>query len=174
MGTWQCPKCSRSPSVPQSPFCWDPLCQAGGAPCMFCFIFADALGSPKIETVLTHGHGLTGDVDQLTFTPPKDKSGKWALRKKSPVPVYSSTARRFAKCLKNSSPAHLGSEAGATHARLGAGVRISSSNKVPNRSWGSFVLSHVTFLNGLGTTARDTQRNANQRQHLDTPRNKRR
>lgn len=36
---------------------------------------------PKIQTVLTHGHSLTGDMDQLTFRPPKDKSGKQTLKK---------------------------------------------------------------------------------------------
>lgn len=36
----------------------------------------------------------------------------------------------------------------------------SSSNKVPSRSCGSFVLSHVPFVNGLGTAAQDTQHKA--------------
>lgn len=51
-------------------------------PCTFCFISADALRLPKIKTVLTHRHSLTGDMDQLTSTLLKDKSGKVALRKK--------------------------------------------------------------------------------------------
>lgn len=38
-------------------------------------------GLPKIQTALTHGHSLTGDMDQLTSTPLKDKLGKHALKK---------------------------------------------------------------------------------------------
>lgn len=35
---------------------------------------------PKIQTVLAHGHSLTGGMDKLTAL--KDKSGKEALKKK--------------------------------------------------------------------------------------------
>lgn len=41
----------------------------------------EATGLPKIQRVLTHGHSLTGGMDQLIAL--KDKSGKEALKKKS-------------------------------------------------------------------------------------------